>query len=383
MSISLLPDELRKKEEEEKNRAKQARLNPQFKMYVPGKQTFTDKPAPSFNKSAIPTPSQPTLKPEDKKVPVEQPPKPVFVSEKKQAPVFNQNQSANKFEKPVTFRQPEKPAPIVPPVVNKVQEKIETMPPRDLPKKPEYRNHNWHYPEEKKFEKTNGKQVVRDSSDQFQEIKKSPSFSDSLKKEAGKPIEPKIDPEVDLMEKNYAAAVRKEFWARLKSFSSILLLMVLLFGVAFAVLKIYQLEQIKKYNQIANDLAAAEQEISLLQSSAAQAGKLTNRALALETVVNKHLYWTKFLDFLEHNTVKNVYYLNFVAGDNGEVLLLGHAPSYTDVAAQLMLFQTSEFLSGVEINTMNMIQDRTSKDALAKEVEFNVMLKLKDDSLLK
>ena len=74
-----------------------------------------------------------------------------------------------------------------------------------------------------------------------------------------------------------------------------------------------------------------------------------------------------------------VRYTDLAISDDGQVILTGQGNSYTAVAKQLYLFQKSEFVSAVDINSMN----QTTGNQESREIDFNVQLKLKDSSLLK
>ncbi len=383
MSISLLPDELRRKEEIEKQKAKDSRLLPTFKMYVPDKQ----KEGP-VNRPVV-QPERTSITPQ-KKIEPALPSKPVFVSEKKALPIetarkFSQQQE--KYSKPssvMNFRKPEMTAQTIKPIERVDQSRKVEM---NVPTKNNFeqrKDGRLHYPEEVKTEnKEGGKGVVRESADRFLEIKKSPPLSDYLKKDRVATIEPKQMPaEVNLMDKNYADEVSNEFWKRMKSLVSIVTLIILFFAFVFVGIKFYTTGQIKKYNEMEEGLAAAEEEINAFNTESMQGAQLKDRALALEGLLGKHLYWTKFFGFLEKYTAPNVTYTDFVSGDDGEVILMARGKKYSDAADQLFLFQSTDFISTVDINAINLVKRKVGEQEV-EEVEFNVRLKLKEDSLFK
>jgi hypothetical protein len=384
MTISLLPDDLKRKEEAEKQKAKNARLLPTFKMYVPEKQkespanwapVSSDKPQPAVAPKKVEpaTPSKPIFSLSPKPVI----PEPVKVADQPK-------ENYNKQWPAPAFRKPE-----MPPVINKIARPV-PLPPKPeikfpLPANVEYKKDSrLHYPEEiKEDNKNGGRGVVRESADKFSEIKKSPPLSDYLKKDKTVVIETKQAPaEVNLLDKSYSDAVRKEFWMRVKSMVSILTLAVLFFAFVFVGMKFYTTSQVKKYDEMGVAIATAEEEIAIFHTASMQGVQLKDRALALENLLGKHLYWTKFFDFLERKTSSNVTYTNFVSGDNGEVVLMARASKYSDVAEQLFLFQGSDFISEVDVNAINLVNRKVGEQE-TQEVQFNVRLKLKDDSLMK
>lgn len=386
MSISLLPDDLRQKEEEEKRKAKNARILPHFKMYVPERQKISpavQRPVPSDNSAVAKAP--PASQPKENFAVPPKPPMPASVIETpKPAPS-------------AFYRVEQKPIP--PPPFKKEPlpaEKVEAKPilkessfvtlPKPIFVEPgaTRKDGQLHYPTETKYgENIEGKKVVRESDDKFSDIAKPDSLSRYLKTDKKVELEPqKKPPEVNLINKNYAEAVKREFWSRAKALAGLLVILVVLVSIGFLGIKFYANCQVKKYNDLGMTLAIAQEEINNFQSSAIQVFKLKERAAALEGLLGKHLYWTKFFDFLEHTTAPAVSYVDLAVSDDGQAILTAKAKSYGDVATQLFLFQNSEFIASVDINAMNQVVMPVNGED-SKEINFNVRLKLKDNSLLK
>lgn len=98
-----------------------------------------------------------------------------------------------------------------------------------------------------------------------------------------------------------------------------------------------------------------------------QAEKLKSQLAAVESVVLRHVYWTKFLDVLEEITADDVFYGNMAASPDGKVTIDAVAPSYSAVARQFVAYLKSPKVLGVSIPGAN-------GSAIKQEVKFNVEL---------
>lgn len=66
---------------------------------------------------------------------------------------------------------------------------------------------------------------------------------------------------------------------------------------------------------------------------------LEGKIKIVNTLLDKHIYWTNFFQFLEDKTIVNVYYLNFSGDNGGKYIIASRAKSFSDLSRQLTVFK--------------------------------------------
>ena len=390
--ISLLPSDLRDKEEKEKEKMKQAISRPDFKFHEPEarpKNSSVEIGRPGQNRSGVEIGISNS--------PEQQLNRGVFQIKEKGAASFPHISRGPRIEMPRMDRAPEavKPAPMKPkpietvPVVKSVhQPLVETQKVVHLVEE----KIKMHLPEKISNEGLDdkGRKVIRETSDKTREIVRPQSFLDLMKRRVRAISLKKTPAEINLISEDYQKVVVEQFWRRLSLILIALLGLLLVFSIAYVGLKIYKLKLINVYETTAYELQKATSEIAAYETDEAQIEKLAERARILQVMLKNHLYWTKLFDILEHHTAENVLYNSLVAEDSGRVLLAATAKSYADVAKQIFIFENADFVKGIEVSSAGRSTSETSEKSGDKEiktekteVQFNVNLTLKDDALLK
>lgn len=74
-----------------------------------------------------------------------------------------------------------------------------------------------------------------------------------------------------------------------------------------------------------------------------------NKLLAVDYLLNNHIYWTNFYKFLEDNTINDVYYEKFSGDLSGKYVLPTVAKDYRSISTQLRVLQSvSDKVLGVD-----------------------------------
>ncbi|MDO8668693.1 MAG: hypothetical protein Q7K65_00160 [Candidatus Buchananbacteria bacterium] len=116
---------------------------------------------------------------------------------------------------------------------------------------------------------------------------------------------------------------------------------------------------------------------------------LQDKLLAINKLLQKHIYWTKFFSLLERYTLDDVYYTEFTADTSGEFMLpavasIGSgntveeqiADSYRKAARQITaLEQADDFVSQIKVNNLEVV---SGDNAGVKGVKFEINLALTD-----
>jgi hypothetical protein len=172
-------------------------------------------------------------------------------------------------------------------------------------------------------------------------------------------------------------------FARKLVISEILIfLSVLIVGGAFLGLIWYQVI-------VSQRVAVIEKEIVILQQSISNREKLKGEALRtqdyLELVsqlLDRHIYWTKFFDLLEKNTIDDVFYTNFSMVGQEKLVITAVGKDYYSVGRQLLAFQQAkDFIKNVSIDAASAEIDPKSQNY--DKINFTVSLEFLPEVFLK
>ncbi|MCF7795476.1 hypothetical protein K9M42_00050 [Patescibacteria group bacterium] len=119
-------------------------------------------------------------------------------------------------------------------------------------------------------------------------------------------------------------------------------------------------------------------------------------------LLDSHIYWTKFFNLLEENTIPEVFYYNFTGDTSGQMTLNAITDSYLSVSKQMIAFKNAEnFVDSISVNdasanklkikkeetSNNEIQEEEGEEKMQTEeqniIAFSVFLDLRDDVFLK
>ena len=232
------------------------------------------------------------------------------------------------------------------------------------------------------------KKIVTERADEFEELTHPNSVFDASKKDAL--VHLKNPPaEMNLIHEDYKNVLSAQFYLRIKMFLLIVFVFLILFSIGFVFLNTHKVNLVKEYNAIAEKVDETDSQISDLNTQQMQTKLIKNRLIKISETLETHLYWTKLFDYLEHHTLQDVYYTDFVAEDGKSLTLLARAPTYTDLAGQLLMFESADFVEFVDISGGNLVSQQAetviesgeSQSVTESEVEFTINLRLKDNAL--
>ncbi|MFA5420630.1 MAG: hypothetical protein WC280_01210 [Patescibacteria group bacterium] len=103
--------------------------------------------------------------------------------------------------------------------------------------------------------------------------------------------------------------------------------------------------------------------------------KFKNDASISFAILDNHIYWSNFLDYLEKNTLKAVYYRNFSGNINGIYTLPSVTKDVRAISYQSQAFNLDEQTSSV--NTSDEIIGSSGISASSGHVNFNLNLNLR------
>lgn len=79
-------------------------------------------------------------------------------------------------------------------------------------------------------------------------------------------------------------------------------------------------------------------------------------------LIDRHIYYTSFFDFLEDNTLESVYFSNFLGDTKGEYTLSATAKDYKNITKQIDVFREDDMVKEASTMGGNLGKDGSSKE---------------------
>lgn len=118
---------------------------------------------------------------------------------------------------------------------------------------------------------------------------------------------------------------------------------------------------------------AQEKKLSELEKNILQEESDLSQILAFQTklkivsqIFEQHIYWTNFFKFLEDNTIKDVYFINFDGDTSGNYVLAALAADYGSIAEQIKVLKSNKKITSVSVNGGELAQESKSDKSLVK-----------------
>ncbi|MFA5069867.1 MAG: hypothetical protein WC528_01160 [Patescibacteria group bacterium] len=159
---------------------------------------------------------------------------------------------------------------------------------------------------------------------------------------------------------------------------------VMLIALVYYVLLFYQSSIETKTAEVKTQKIEVTGEISKYENLQKESIAFKGKIDAVSDLLDTHIYWTKFFEKLENNTLPDVYYSGVFNASNSTVLSLkAVAPDFETVAKQLLVFQNAtDFATAAEITSARRVAATSSSSVLApgvviaSQVEFDIDLVL-------
>ncbi len=160
----------------------------------------------------------------------------------------------------------------------------------------------------------------------------------------------------------------------------IILVMATIFGGLYFYLRLSIDSMVAEIKKVEADLAITSQKIKDVEEEKNQAQIFQKQLKVANKLLENHVYWTNFFNFLEKNIVADVYFSNLIGGSDGQIILTGVAKSYKAVGRQIISFRTAEEMENVFVSSASASVDPEGK---VSEVNFDARLKLKPEMFFK
>ncbi len=161
------------------------------------------------------------------------------------------------------------------------------------------------------------------------------------------------------------------------------LLMVVLFITGFLVAEIYfgldwwEQQEVASSQTLSQDISKIKAEVNKINAKTKEALVYKEKSLEVTQLLNNHIYWSNFLNWLEKNTLSTVRYSGLDGDLSGEYNFTATAKTYADASWQAKAFLNDPMTKEVSIKTVN---SSATKDAPGKSsVNFNIELTVKPE----
>lgn len=116
-----------------------------------------------------------------------------------------------------------------------------------------------------------------------------------------------------------------------------------------------------KNNQI--EITRLETEIAKYSTLQTDINAANAKVVAIDDLLNQHVYWTNFFALLEHYTLPNVQYITFSGNVEGNVTLQAVTTDFASVSRQVEVFRdATEFITNISVSTATRTSVQGSTD---------------------
>ncbi|MCD4762256.1 hypothetical protein K8R32_04845 [bacterium] len=155
-----------------------------------------------------------------------------------------------------------------------------------------------------------------------------------------------------------------------------ILITLAVLGFLFGGLLFWEIKAKEKEIKIDSDINELAVKIKRMKIQTATVDEFQDQLNLVTKILDQHIYWTNFFDFLEKHTLPEVTYTKgFSGGTDGIYDLSAEAGSYELIALQIKAFKKSEYVDEVLV-TKGTFTPGTDLGG-AEKVQFNIQLKIK------
>jgi hypothetical protein len=138
----------------------------------------------------------------------------------------------------------------------------------------------------------------------------------------------------------------------------------------------WQNQEMIKTQKTAADVAKINKEITALNNQATEAFKYKDKVLVLSGLLNNHVYWSSFLNWLEKNTLSTVQYSSLKGDTSGTYSFDATSKTYADVSWQVKAFLNDPMTKSALVDDATSFQLKDDDKEKKPEVHFTVKLEV-------
>ncbi|MDD4271880.1 MAG: hypothetical protein PHF50_03690 [Patescibacteria group bacterium] len=204
---------------------------------------------------------------------------------------------------------------------------------------------------------------------------KSPEVKE-IKFEESKPIQPD-ESRGRVIETNLIQGELVTFFdwrSKTAALAGAILIPILIVAAVYYGLSFYQKSSQANNLAQAEKFAELEKNIAKEESGVKEVHDFQAKLKIISKVFSQHIYWTNFFKFLEDNTIKDVYFVDFKGDTGGNYAMNALAASYSSIAEQVNAFKNNRKITVVEAGGGEMVAGDDKEKFLVKFVlNFSVL----------
>ncbi len=131
--------------------------------------------------------------------------------------------------------------------------------------------------------------------------------------------------------------------------------------------------QVEKDQFLAQDYYRLNKQIRELEPKIEEVSRFQHKLDMVNHLLDDHIYWTNFFDFLEKNTLEDVYFFDFSGDTNGSYNLGGRARYFEVLDAQKKKFLEDDRVTSAQIKSGNVVSGgKKESPGVAFNITFSV-----------
>lgn len=145
-----------------------------------------------------------------------------------------------------------------------------------------------------------------------------------------------------------------------------ILIPIFIVGAVYYGLVFYQKNQRNENIIQAQKFIELEQNIKKEEPGLKEISEFQAKLKIVSKVFQQHLYWTSFFKFLEDNTIKDVYFVNFDGDTSGSYAMDALTTNYSSIAEQVNVFRNNKKITAVLAEGGEMVAGNNKNESLVK-----------------
>jgi hypothetical protein len=133
-------------------------------------------------------------------------------------------------------------------------------------------------------------------------------------------------------------------------------------------------QEVIKTQTTETEIAKLSQDISVLNNQADAALRYKDKVVVLSGLLDNHIYWSNFLNWLEKNTLSTVQYQGLEGDTSGVYAFGATAKTYADVSWQVKAFLNDPLTKKVSV--LDASSPKNKDKTAGSEVDFTINLEV-------
>lgn len=143
----------------------------------------------------------------------------------------------------------------------------------------------------------------------------------------------------------------------------------LIVALMYTAIYIYKRTIINRVTDLNIQIEEVNKEISKISTVKKEVEQINNAINDVDSILDTHVYWSQFFEFLEENTISDVYYTSFNGTISGNIVLNAIGRNFKNVSQQIEVFkQADEYVKDVQVDSAQKVQIGITR-ANAEELE--------------